>query len=74
MMLGFDKKNGNTKWRDAEKMELVQLDDYNTFNKLGKSVKPPDGYQRICVHFVYAVKHDLCQSSSSHRRPLDRTS
>ena len=55
----LDEKNGNTKWRDAEKMELVQLDDYNTFNKLGKSVKPPDGYQRIRVHFVYAVKHDL---------------
>ena len=22
-------------------------------------MKPPDGHQRITVHFVYAVKHDL---------------
>ena len=55
----LDKQNGNTKWQDAEKMELVQLDDYNTFNKLGRNAKPPDGYQKIRVHFVYAVKHDL---------------
>ena len=55
----LDAKNGNTKWQDAEKQELVQLDDYNTFKNLGKGGKAPEGYQKIRVHFVYAVKHDL---------------
>jgi len=55
----LDAKNGNTKWQDAEKKELVQLDDYKTFKDLGRNARPPDGYQKIRVHFVYAVKHDL---------------
>ena len=55
----LDEKNGNTKWRDAEKQELVQLDDFDTFKDKGKNGSPPQGYQKIRVHFVYAVKHDL---------------
>ena len=55
----LDKKNGNTKWQDAEKAELESLYGYKTFNDLGKGAKPPSGYQKIRVHFVYAVKHDL---------------
>ena len=55
----LDEKNGNTKWQDAETEELKQLYGYETFNDLGKDGKPPPGYQKIRVHFVYAVKHDL---------------
>jgi len=55
----LDAKNGNTKWQDAEKCELDQLNEYGTFEDKGKGAKPPDGHQRINVHFVYAVKHDL---------------
>ena len=55
----LDARNGNTKWQDAEKCELDQLNEYGTFEDKGKEVKPPDGHQRINVHFFYAVKHDL---------------
>ena len=55
----LDEKNNNTKWQDAEKAELDSLYGYNTFRDLGKGAKAPEGYQRINVHFIYAVKHDL---------------
>ena len=55
----LDARNGKTKWQNAEKCELDQLNEYGTFEDKGKGVKPPDGHQRINVHFVYAVKHDL---------------
>jgi hypothetical protein len=55
----LDEKNGNTKWQDAEKVELEQLYHYKTFDDLGKAGKLPPGFQKIRVHFVYAVKHDL---------------
>ena len=54
----IDEKNGNTKWQDAEKLELSQLAEYNTFEDKGKNGNVPQGYKRIRVHFVYAVKHD----------------
>ena len=54
----IDTKNGNTKWQDAEKLELKQLQEYDTFKDLGKSSPAPAGYKKIRVHFVYAVKHD----------------
>ena len=47
------------KWTAAEGVELAQLHEYNTFKNLGKCAKVPEGYQRIRVHFVYDVKHDL---------------
>ena len=52
----LDKRNGNTKWSDATKLEMSQLDDYSTFKDVGKT--PPDGYKKIRVHLVYDVKHD----------------
>ena len=55
----LDARNGNTKWQDAEICEPDQLNEYGTSEDKGKEVKPPDGHQRINVHFVYAVKHDL---------------
>ena len=55
----LDQKNGNSKWKEAEKKELLQLDEYNTFKDMGKGHEPSREYQKIRVHFVYAVKHDL---------------
>ena len=56
--LQLDEKNGNTRWRDAEKLELKQIMEYKTFIDKGKKAAIPKDYKRIRVHFVYAVKHD----------------
>ncbi len=56
----LDRKNGNTKWRDSEALEIFQLKEYSTFNDIGhrSQVKPPDDHKKISLHFVYDVKHD----------------
>ena len=54
----LDSKNGNTKWGDAMKSEIDSLNEFNTFKDHGK-VPYVDGFKRIVVHFVFAVKHDL---------------
>ena len=54
----LDAKNGNTRWRDAEIVELKQIDEYDTFDDRGKDYRPPKEYKKITVHLVYAVKHD----------------
>ena len=48
----IDEKNGNTKWQDAEKLEISQLREYDTFKDLGK-VHP---YPRIPED---SMPHDL---------------
>ena len=53
----IDEKCGNTKWQDAEKLEIKQLFEYDTFRDLGLETPIPDGYQKIPCHMVYAVKH-----------------
>ena len=55
----LDEANGNTVWQDAEKSELSQLHEYDTFLDKGVMRKPPTGYKFIRVHFVYDCKHDL---------------
>ena len=60
----LDKENGNTQWQDAVDLELTQIHEYKVFKDTGKArfhngkAVIPDGYQKIRVHFVYAVKHD----------------
>ena len=45
-------------------LELTQINEYKVFKHTGKAqfhngkVVTPDGFQKIRVHFVYAVKHD----------------
>jgi hypothetical protein len=56
--LELDKRNGNNKWRDAMQEEIDSLNAYNTFKDKGK-IKHLEGYKKIIVHFVFAVKHDL---------------
>ena len=60
----LDKENGNTHWQDAMDLELTQIHEYKVFKDTGKAqfhngkAVTPDGFQKIRVHFVYAVKHD----------------
>ena len=60
----LDKENDNTHWQDAMDLELTQIHEYKVFKDTGKAkfhngkVVTPDGFQKIRVHFVYAVKHD----------------
>ena len=59
--MDLDTKNGNTNWRDSEKLEKDQLLEYETFEDRGhKSVarRPGPEYTKIDLHIVYAVKHD----------------
>jgi hypothetical protein len=48
----IDMKNENTKWQDAEALEMKQLAEYDTFDDLGKGCRPPQGYKQTNVHFV----------------------
>ena len=60
----LDKENSNTHWQDAMDLELTQIHEYKVFKETGKAqfhngkVVTSDGFQKIRVHFVYAVKHD----------------
>ena len=54
----FDQDNRNSNWKEAERLELSQVDKYDSFIDLGKGTKPPDGYKRISVYMVYDMKHD----------------
>ena len=60
----LDKENCNTHWQDAMDLELTQIHEYKVFKDTGKAqfhdgkAVTPDGFQKIRVHFVYAVKHD----------------
>ena len=60
----LDKENGNAYWQDAMDLELTQIHEYKVFKDTGKAqfhngkVVIPDGFQKIRVQFVYAVKHD----------------
>ncbi len=56
----LDRRNGNTKWQDANKLEFDQLAEYQTFRDMGpsSSTAPPAGYKKIRVHLVFDVKHD----------------
>ena len=56
----LDERNKDTRWRDAIALELLQIDEYQTFHDLGHHTKanPPAGYKKIRVHLVFDVKHD----------------
>ena len=45
--LEIDRMNGNTKWQDAEKLELKQLEWYKTFLDLGKDKQPSHDHKMI---------------------------
>ena len=55
----IDKVNGNKLWQEAIQKELDQIKEYQTFIAPPDLKRPPEGYQFVRVHFVFAVKHDL---------------
>ena len=63
----LEKLNGNSRWYDATKMEMDQINEYHVFKDHGKAeydpkskqiTKAAQGYQRIKLHLVFACKHD----------------
>jgi hypothetical protein len=54
----IDADSGNTHCQDAMALEISQLKEFITFKDLGRGAIPPRDYQKIRVHFVFAVKHD----------------
>ena len=56
--MALDAKFKCTKWTDSEALEVEQLLAYETFLDQGKGSLVPEGYKKIRVHMVYAVKHD----------------
>jgi hypothetical protein len=54
----LDEDNKNTMWIDAERTELNQIDEYDSFIDKGEGYQPGPSYKQIRVHMVYAVKHD----------------
>ena len=61
--LQIDKDNDNKVWETSIGLEMDQLAECKTFRNMGKHAKIPRDHQRIRVHFVFDVKHDLrCKS------------
>ena len=65
--LQLDEQNGNSKWYDTTKLEMDQINEYKVFQDHGKAQydpklrrvsNAPNGYQKIRVHLIFAVKHD----------------
>ena len=56
--LQLDRKNENNRWSEATTIEMLAQKEYETFRDLGRNTKLPDGYKKIRVHLIYAVKHD----------------
>ena len=45
----LERKEGHTRWTDAEGVEIAQLNDYKAFLDLGHNAKIPQGYQKSVV-------------------------
>ena len=61
----LDKKNGNTKWMDLNKLEPTHIDDYDIFIDKGKfsGFRISKGFRLIQVHTIFDVKVDSCHKS-----------
>ena len=55
----LDRINGNTFWKDAERRELGQINDYDALRDMRKGWNAPRGYRKIKVHLVYDAKVTL---------------
>jgi hypothetical protein len=56
--VALDKQNGNTKWQDADRIEMGQILEYNTWIDKGIGGTAPNGCKKIRCHMIYDVKHD----------------
>ena len=63
----LDEQNSNSKWYDATKLEMDQINEYKVFQdhekakidpKSRKVSNAPDGYQKNRVHLIFSVQHD----------------
>ena len=45
--MDFDRKNGNKKWYDVEKLDLNQIYEYESFQSLGYNAPTPQGHTKI---------------------------
>ena len=70
--LDLDKINGNSRWYDATKKELDQINEYQVFIDCGiakydpkskRITNTPQGYQKIKVHLVFACKQNGCHKA-----------
>jgi hypothetical protein len=59
----LDKLHGNDKWQKATKLEMGQLHECNAFQDKGVGTTPGEGFKKIQVHLVCAVKHDGCHKA-----------
>jgi hypothetical protein len=73
----LDKLHGNDKWQSTTKLEMSQLHKYDTFHDKGIGTTPGEGFKKIRVHFVFAVKHDgrhkarLCANGNLTEIPVN---
>ncbi len=58
MAMRFDAENGNTEWRDSEKVEIDAIARQKVFRDMGKGAPVPPGHKLIRLHVVCTVKHD----------------
>ena len=65
--LQLDEQNGNSKWYDATKLEMGQINEFKVFQDHGKAKydpksrkvsNAPNGYLKIMVHLIFVFKHD----------------
>ena len=54
----FDRKNGNTKCGDADKLKLNQIYEYELFESLGSNAPTPRGHTNIRCHLIHDAKKD----------------
>ena len=54
----FDRKNGNTKWGDVDKLYLNQIYEYKSFESLGSNAPTPQGHTNTRSHLIHDVKED----------------
>ena len=54
----FDRKNGNRKWGDADKLKLNQIYEYELFESLGSNAPTPRGHTNIRCHLIHDAKKD----------------
>ena len=74
----FDKKNNNTFWADAIKLELAQLFDYKTFKNTKKKNYDPHSYIMIPCHMIFDCNENdqrkACFVAGSHCNSLQKNS
>src|SRR5688500_18671723 len=54
----LDNRNGNTKWQDANALEMEQHNEYDIFTDHGLNAEPPPEHKKTRVHLVFGVKHN----------------